>query len=61
MGLSEKEAKEQYGDIAVGRFPYAANGRAVALNADAGFVELIAEKSSGVLSAHKSSVSRHRT
>lgn len=49
VGLSEKEAKEQYGDIAVGRFPYAANGRAVALNADAGFVRLIAEKSTGVL------------
>ncbi|GMA50204.1 dihydrolipoyl dehydrogenase [Alicyclobacillus contaminans] len=49
VGLSEQEAKEQYGDIAVGRFPYAANGRAVALGADAGFVRLIADKATGVL------------
>jgi dihydrolipoamide dehydrogenase len=49
VGLSEAEAKEQYGEIAVGRFPYAANGRATALNADAGFVRLIAEKSTGLL------------
>lgn len=49
VGLSETEAKAQYGDIAVGRFPYAANGRAVALSQDAGQVKLIAEKSSGLL------------
>lgn len=49
VGLSETEAKAQYGDIAVGRFPYAANGRAVALGQDAGQVKLIAEKSSGLL------------
>lgn len=49
VGLSETEARAQYGDIAVGRFPYAANGRAVALGQDAGQVKLIAEKSSGLL------------
>ncbi|EJY56151.1 dihydrolipoamide dehydrogenase [Alicyclobacillus hesperidum URH17-3-68] len=49
VGLSEEEAKKQYGDIAVGRFPYAANGRATALNADAGFIKLIANKENGVL------------
>lgn len=49
VGLSEKEAKEQYGDVSVGRFPYAANGRAVALNASEGYVKLISEKSSGLL------------
>jgi dihydrolipoamide dehydrogenase len=49
VGLSEEEAKKQYGEISVGRFPYGANGRAVALNADAGFVKLIADKQSGVL------------
>ncbi|MCL6548073.1 MAG: dihydrolipoyl dehydrogenase, partial [Alicyclobacillus sp.] len=49
VGLTEDEAKQQYGEIAVGRFPYAANGRAVALGADAGFVRLIADKESGLL------------
>ncbi|RIV16557.1 dihydrolipoyl dehydrogenase, partial [Alicyclobacillaceae bacterium I2511] len=49
VGLSEAEAKEQYGDLALGRFPYAANGRATALNETDGYVKLIAEKSSGVL------------
>ncbi|MCL6452015.1 MAG: dihydrolipoyl dehydrogenase [Alicyclobacillus sp.] len=49
VGLSEAEAKEQYGEIATGRFPYAANGRATALNATDGFVKLIADKASGLL------------
>lgn len=49
VGLSEEEAKKEYTTISVGRFPYAANGRATALNADAGFVKLIANKENGVL------------
>ncbi|MCL6637463.1 MAG: dihydrolipoyl dehydrogenase [Alicyclobacillus sp.] len=49
VGLSEAEAKAQAGELAIGRFPYAANGRAVALSADAGYVKLIADKQSGVL------------
>lgn len=49
VGLTEEEARQEYGDVAVGRFPYAANGRAVALNADAGFVRLVAAKESGLL------------
>lgn len=49
VGLTEEEAKARYGDVAVGRFNYGANGRAVALNADAGFVKLVADKSTGVL------------
>ncbi len=49
VGLTEEEAKTEYGDVAVGRFSYAANGRAVALGADAGFVKLVADKKSGLL------------
>ncbi|WP_026962170.1 dihydrolipoyl dehydrogenase [Alicyclobacillus herbarius] len=49
VGLSEEEAKEQYGEVATGRFPYAANGRAVALNASEGYIKLIADKKSGLL------------
>jgi len=49
VGLSEEEAKKEYGEISVGRFPFAANGRAVSLNADAGFVKVVADKNSGVV------------
>ncbi|WAH36565.1 dihydrolipoyl dehydrogenase [Alicyclobacillus dauci] len=49
VGLSEDEAKKEYTSVSVGRFPYAANGRATALNQDAGFVKLIADKETGVL------------
>lgn len=49
VGLTEEEAKKEYNKVAVGRFPYAANGRATALNADAGFVKLISDEESGVL------------
>ncbi|PWI58494.1 dihydrolipoyl dehydrogenase [Sulfoacidibacillus thermotolerans] len=49
VGLAEEEAKQTYGEVVVGRFPYAANGRATALNADAGYVKLIADKKSGLL------------
>jgi len=43
VGLSEAEAKDKYGDILVGRFPLAANGRAVLSGARQGFVKVIAE------------------
>lgn len=49
VGLTEQEAKAQYGEISVGRFPYGANGRAVALGADAGFVKLTAIQATGIL------------
>ncbi|WP_436663842.1 dihydrolipoyl dehydrogenase [Alicyclobacillus acidoterrestris] len=49
VGLSEDEAKKEYNSVSVGRFPYAANGRATALNATEGFIKLIADKETGVL------------
>lgn len=49
VGLTEQEAKDQYQEVSVGRFPYAANGRAVALDADSGYVKLIADKESSLL------------
>ena len=48
-GLTEEEAKAQFGELAVGRFNYGANGRAVALGADAGFVKLVARRADGLL------------
>lgn len=42
VGLTESEAKEQYGEIITGRFPFTANGKAVAMNNSFGFVKTIA-------------------
>jgi dihydrolipoyl dehydrogenase len=42
-GLLEASAREKYGDILVGRFPFAANGRALLEGSTQGFVKVIAE------------------
>ena len=42
-GLSEDEAKDRYGRILVGRFPFVANGRAVLEGVHQGFVKVIAD------------------
>jgi dihydrolipoamide dehydrogenase len=49
VGWNEKEAKEQGYDVVTGRFPFGANGRALALNAGEGFVKIVADRSSGQL------------
>ncbi len=43
VGLREKEAKEQGIDIKVGRFPYAASGKALAMAEGDGFVQIVAD------------------
>ena len=43
VGLTEKEARQRY-DIKVGKFPYNANGKALALGAEEGFVKIITDK-----------------
>ncbi|MCM3748924.1 dihydrolipoyl dehydrogenase [Paenibacillus pasadenensis] len=53
VGLTEKEAKDKGYNVKVGKFPFAANGRALSLNAAEGFVKLVADKDTGlVLGAH---------
>ncbi|MFH0945339.1 MAG: dihydrolipoyl dehydrogenase [Planctomycetota bacterium] len=53
VGLTEEQARDQGADIVVGKFPFAASGRALSLNATDGFSKLVAEKGSGlVLGAH---------
>jgi dihydrolipoamide dehydrogenase len=47
VGSSEPEAKAQGFEPESGKFPYAANGRALSLAAGDGFVKLIADKTSG--------------
>jgi len=50
VGRTEQEAREQYGDqVAVGRFPFAANARAVMQNEAVGWVKSIHETRYGEL------------
>ncbi|MCZ2257162.1 dihydrolipoyl dehydrogenase [Sporosarcina sp. G11-34] len=49
VGLNEKQAKDEGYEVTGGRFPYAANGRAIALDATEGFVKLVARKEDGLL------------
>jgi dihydrolipoamide dehydrogenase len=53
VGLTEAEARETYGDIVVGRFPFAASGRALTLNETAGMVKIVADATYGeILGVH---------
>jgi dihydrolipoamide dehydrogenase len=44
IGLSEAKARERGFDVAVGKFPFTAVGKARVLNETAGFVKIVAEK-----------------
>ncbi len=46
VGLSEKKAKEEGYDVIVGRFPYAALGKALGMNEPDGFFQVVAEADS---------------
>ncbi|MER9892666.1 dihydrolipoyl dehydrogenase [Mesorhizobium sp. M0119] len=53
VGLTEAKAKADGKDIRVGRFQFAANGKAIALGEDQGFVKTIFDKKTGqLLGAH---------
>ncbi|VAW38125.1 Dihydrolipoamide dehydrogenase [hydrothermal vent metagenome] len=43
VGLREKDAKEQGLEVKVGRFPYAASGKALAMGEGDGFVQIVAD------------------
>src|SRR3954471_4519456 len=50
VGLTEQEAREQYGDdVVTGSFPWAANGRAIMQNETTGWVKTIHESRYGEL------------
>jgi dihydrolipoyl dehydrogenase len=42
VGLTEAQAKDRFGDILVGKFPFSANGKALGLGNTFGFVKVIA-------------------
>jgi dihydrolipoamide dehydrogenase len=44
FGLTEAKARERGYDVAVGKFPFAANGKARILNETSGFVKIVGEK-----------------
>jgi dihydrolipoamide dehydrogenase len=53
VGLGEKEAKEKGLEVKIGKFPFAASGRALTLGQSEGFVKVIADAGSGkLLGAH---------
>ncbi|PIC58913.1 dihydrolipoyl dehydrogenase [Sporosarcina sp. P12(2017)] len=49
VGLNEKQAKDEGYDVVSGKFPFAANGRALSLDATEGFVKLVGRKEDGLL------------
>ncbi len=53
VGLTEAKAKELGYDVKIGRFPYAANGKAIAIGKTEGLVKTIFDKKTGeLLGAH---------
>src|SRR4030081_2446499 len=53
VGLGEKEAREKGLEVKIGKFPFAASGRALTLGQSEGFVKVIADAGSGkLLGAH---------
>lgn len=53
VGLTEEKAREAGRDIRVGRFQFAANGKAIALGEDQGLIKTIFDKKTGeLLGAH---------
>jgi dihydrolipoamide dehydrogenase len=48
-GLTEEEAKEKGHDVAVGKFPFAASGRAMTTLETDGFVKVLSDKKTGLL------------
>ncbi|MDI3535264.1 MAG: dihydrolipoamide dehydrogenase [Thermosediminibacterales bacterium] len=53
VGLSEEEAKQVGHKLKIGRFPFRANGKALAMNESEGFVKIIADTKYGeILGVH---------
>jgi len=53
IGLTEAKGKEGGRELAIGKFPFTANGKAVALGETEGFVKVIADKKTGeILGVH---------
>lgn len=49
VGISSQEAQEQNIEVSVGQFPLQANGRAMTMERDDGFIRVVARKDNGVV------------
>jgi dihydrolipoamide dehydrogenase len=49
VGMTEEDAKAKGHEITVGKFPFAALGRALTLNKTEGFVKIVAEKDTNIV------------
>ncbi|MBM7572229.1 dihydrolipoyl dehydrogenase [Aquibacillus albus] len=49
VGYSEQEAKDEGFEVTASKFPFAANGRALSLNASDGFLKLVTRKEDGLV------------
>ncbi len=49
VGLTEAEAKEKFGEIKIGKFPFSANGKAMAMSNTFGMVKTIAREDNSAL------------
>ncbi len=49
VGLRERDAKERGIDVNIGRFPYAASGKALGMGETEGFCQIIADKGNGTV------------
>ncbi len=47
VGMTEQEAKDKYGDIEIGRFPFVGCGKALVINETEGLIKIIADKKYG--------------
>ncbi len=53
IGRTEEEAREEFGEVKVGRFPFTASGKGVAAGHTAGFAKIVAEPRHGeIVGAH---------
>jgi dihydrolipoamide dehydrogenase len=53
IGITEAKARENGREVSVGKFPFTASGKAVALGETEGFVKVVADKASGeILGVH---------
>ncbi|MFB6174702.1 MAG: dihydrolipoyl dehydrogenase [Candidatus Nanohalobium sp.] len=49
VGLNEEDAREEYDELKVGKFPMSASGRALSTNKEAGYVKVVADKDEKLL------------
>lgn len=52
VGLTEEEARQQFGEVRIGTFTFQASGRALTLDSPEGLVKIVADSNDDILGAH---------